>query len=182
MTGNTLSTRFSTCIAWRASVPVRARWYPVFTSRLQDWVRSGARRVVPALRALHLTPNILTMLGLLICAGSAVLIALGFLLPGRTAAADRERIRHPRRRARPCQRPRAALWRVPRLDGGPLRRGDDLDRAPLLLHLSRSPHARADARRVRADRLAARVLRARARAVARLQRRRRSAGPARSAS
>jgi len=29
-----------------------------------------------------LTPNILTMLGLLICAGSAVLIALGFLLPG----------------------------------------------------------------------------------------------------
>jgi CDP-diacylglycerol---glycerol-3-phosphate 3-phosphatidyltransferase len=54
----------------------------VFTSRLQDWVRSGARRVVPALRGLHLTPNILTMLGLVICAGSAVLIALGFLLPG----------------------------------------------------------------------------------------------------
>ena len=54
----------------------------MFTSRLQDWVRSGARRVVPALRGLHLTPNILTMLGLVICAGSAVLIALGFLLPG----------------------------------------------------------------------------------------------------
>jgi CDP-diacylglycerol--glycerol-3-phosphate 3-phosphatidyltransferase len=54
----------------------------VFTSRLQDWVRSGARRVVPALRALHLTPNVLTMLGLCICACSAVLIALGFLLPG----------------------------------------------------------------------------------------------------
>ena len=54
----------------------------MFTSRLQDWVRSGARRVVPALRALHLTPNVLTMLGLCICAGSAVLIALGFLLPG----------------------------------------------------------------------------------------------------
>jgi CDP-diacylglycerol---glycerol-3-phosphate 3-phosphatidyltransferase len=54
----------------------------VFTSRLQDWVRSGARRVVPALRALHLTPNVLTMLGLGICAGSAILIALGFLLPG----------------------------------------------------------------------------------------------------
>jgi CDP-diacylglycerol--glycerol-3-phosphate 3-phosphatidyltransferase len=54
----------------------------VFTSRLQDWVRSGARRVVPALRALHLTPNILTMLGLCICAGSSVLIAFGFLLPG----------------------------------------------------------------------------------------------------
>ena len=54
----------------------------MFTSRLQDWVRNGARRVVPALYALHLTPNILTMLGLGICAGSAVLIALGFLLPG----------------------------------------------------------------------------------------------------
>ena len=54
----------------------------MFTSRLQDWVRSGARRVVPALRALGFTPNGLTMIGLLICAGSAVLIALGFLLPG----------------------------------------------------------------------------------------------------
>ncbi len=54
----------------------------MFTSRLQEWVRGGARRVVPALRALRLTPNILTMLGLGICAGSAVLIALGFLLPG----------------------------------------------------------------------------------------------------
>ena len=54
----------------------------MFTSRLQEWVRGGARRAVPALRALRLTPNILTMLGLGICAGSAVLIALGFLLPG----------------------------------------------------------------------------------------------------
>ena len=54
----------------------------MFTSRLQEWVRGGARRVVPALRALRLTPNILTMVGLAICAGSAVFIALGFLLPG----------------------------------------------------------------------------------------------------
>src|SRR6202161_4845686 len=82
MTGNTSSTRFSTCIARHGPVPERARWWPGLTSRLPDWVRSGARRVVPALRALHLTPNILTMLGLVICAGSAVLIALGFLLPG----------------------------------------------------------------------------------------------------
>jgi CDP-diacylglycerol--glycerol-3-phosphate 3-phosphatidyltransferase len=37
---------------------------------------------VPALHALGLTPNILTMVGLCICAGSAVLIALGFLIPG----------------------------------------------------------------------------------------------------
>ena len=54
----------------------------MFTSRLQGWVRSGARRVVPALRALGLTPNILTMVGLVICAGSAVLVGLGYLLPG----------------------------------------------------------------------------------------------------
>jgi len=31
---------------------------------------------------LRLTPNALTMVGLLICAGSAVLVALGYLLPG----------------------------------------------------------------------------------------------------
>ncbi len=54
----------------------------MFTSRLQNWVRAGARRVVPALRVLRLTPNALTMVGLGICAGSAVLIALGYLLPG----------------------------------------------------------------------------------------------------
>ncbi len=54
----------------------------MFTSRFQDWVRRGARHVVPALRVLRLTPNILTMLGLLICAGSGVLIAFGYLLPG----------------------------------------------------------------------------------------------------
>lgn len=61
---------------------MRPRWSPVFTSRLQEWVRAGARRIVPALHALRLTPNILTMVGLCICAGSAVLIALGFLIPG----------------------------------------------------------------------------------------------------
>ena len=54
----------------------------MFTSRLQNWVRAGARRVVPALRVLRLTPNALTMVGLGICAGSAVLVALGYLLPG----------------------------------------------------------------------------------------------------
>src|ERR1700731_1014833 len=70
------------CIGWRGRAPVRALCPPVFTSRLQEWVRGGARRIVPALRALRLTPNVLTMLGLGICAGSAVLIALRFLLPG----------------------------------------------------------------------------------------------------
>ncbi len=54
----------------------------MFTSRLQGWVRSGARHVVPALRALGFTPNVLTMVGLLICAASAVLVGFGYLLPG----------------------------------------------------------------------------------------------------
>jgi CDP-diacylglycerol---glycerol-3-phosphate 3-phosphatidyltransferase len=54
----------------------------VFTSRLQGWVRSGARHIVPALRALGFTPNALTIVGLVICAGSAVLVGFGYLLPG----------------------------------------------------------------------------------------------------
>ena len=54
----------------------------MFTSRLQSWVRAGARRAVPALRLMRLSPNTLTMAGLCICVGSAVLVALGYLLPG----------------------------------------------------------------------------------------------------
>ena len=54
----------------------------MFTTRLQKWVRAGARHLVPVLRALHLTPNRLTIVGLLVCAGSAVLVALGYLIPG----------------------------------------------------------------------------------------------------
>jgi CDP-diacylglycerol--glycerol-3-phosphate 3-phosphatidyltransferase len=37
---------------------------------------------VPALRLLGLTPNTLTLVGLAICAASAVLVALGQLIPG----------------------------------------------------------------------------------------------------
>lgn len=54
----------------------------MFTARFQAWVRARARQVVPALRALHLTPNALTIAGLVICAGSAVLVALGDLVAG----------------------------------------------------------------------------------------------------
>jgi CDP-diacylglycerol---glycerol-3-phosphate 3-phosphatidyltransferase len=54
----------------------------VFTARFQGWVRAAARRLVPVLRSLGLTPNALTMLGLVVCAGSAVLVALGFLTLG----------------------------------------------------------------------------------------------------
>ncbi|MDQ6848275.1 MAG: CDP-alcohol phosphatidyltransferase family protein [Candidatus Dormibacteraeota bacterium] len=54
----------------------------MFTARFQEWVRAGARRLVPALRLLGLTPNTLTLVGLAICAASAVLVALGHLIPG----------------------------------------------------------------------------------------------------
>ena len=54
----------------------------MFTARFQEWVRRAARLLVPVLRAIKLTPNALTMLGLLICAGSAVLVALGYLIAG----------------------------------------------------------------------------------------------------
>ncbi len=54
----------------------------MFTARFQEWVRSAARRLVPLLGFFGLTPNSLTLLGLLVCAGAAVLIALGFLTLG----------------------------------------------------------------------------------------------------
>jgi len=54
----------------------------VFTAKFQAWVRARARQIVPALRALHLTPNALTIVGLVFCAGSAVLVALGYLIAG----------------------------------------------------------------------------------------------------
>jgi CDP-diacylglycerol--glycerol-3-phosphate 3-phosphatidyltransferase len=54
----------------------------VFTSRFQDWVRAQARKLVPLLRVFGLTPNMLTMIGLLITAASAVLIAAGHFVAG----------------------------------------------------------------------------------------------------
>lgn len=54
----------------------------MFTAIFQNWVRSAARHVAPALRALHLSPNVLTVFGLVICLGAAVLIALGDLIAG----------------------------------------------------------------------------------------------------
>jgi phosphatidylglycerophosphate synthase len=53
----------------------------VFTARFQAWVRRTAGRVVPLLRLTHVTPNVLTIVGLAICAVSAVLVGLGQLLP-----------------------------------------------------------------------------------------------------
>ncbi|MBJ7608683.1 MAG: CDP-alcohol phosphatidyltransferase family protein [Candidatus Dormibacteraeota bacterium] len=54
----------------------------MFTDRFQEWVRAGARRIVPALRLLGFTPNALTLIGLAICAASAVLVATGNLVVG----------------------------------------------------------------------------------------------------
>ncbi len=54
----------------------------MFTARFQEWVRAGARRIVPALRLLGFTPNALTLMGLAICAASAVLVATGYLIAG----------------------------------------------------------------------------------------------------
>jgi CDP-diacylglycerol--glycerol-3-phosphate 3-phosphatidyltransferase len=54
----------------------------VFTSKFQDWVRAQARRLVPVLRLFGLTPNMLTMIGLVITAASAALIATGHLVAG----------------------------------------------------------------------------------------------------
>ena len=54
----------------------------MFTARFQAWVRARARSLAPALRALHLSPNVLTIAGLVICAAAAVLVALGYLLAG----------------------------------------------------------------------------------------------------
>jgi CDP-diacylglycerol--glycerol-3-phosphate 3-phosphatidyltransferase len=54
----------------------------MFTARFQAWVRAGARRLVPVLQRAHLTPNVLTIIGLMVCAVSAFLVANGYLLAG----------------------------------------------------------------------------------------------------
>ena len=54
----------------------------MFTARFQEWVRGAARRLVPVLRLLGLTPNALTVLGLVVSVASAVLVALGSLTIG----------------------------------------------------------------------------------------------------
>jgi len=54
----------------------------VFTTRFQDWVRARARQLVPLLRLLRVTPNMLTLVGLVISAGAGLLVAIGQLVPG----------------------------------------------------------------------------------------------------
>lgn len=54
----------------------------MFTERFQAWVRSGARRLVNALHLNRITPNAVTLTGLAVTVGAAVLIGLGLLLEG----------------------------------------------------------------------------------------------------
>ena len=54
----------------------------MFTARFQNWVRAAARHIAPMLRRIGLGPNTLTVAGLAVCLGSAVLIALGDLVAG----------------------------------------------------------------------------------------------------
>ncbi|GAC1344984.1 MAG: CDP-alcohol phosphatidyltransferase family protein [Candidatus Dormibacteria bacterium] len=54
----------------------------MFTSKFQEWVRAGARRLVVRLGLVRLTPNALTMVGMAITAVGALLVAAGFLVAG----------------------------------------------------------------------------------------------------
>ncbi len=54
----------------------------MFTQRFQDWVRRAARRLVTAIHLRGITPNVLTLTGLAVTVAAAVLIGLGWLIPG----------------------------------------------------------------------------------------------------
>ena len=53
----------------------------MFTQRFQDWVRRAARRLVTAIHLRGITPNALTLTGLVVTAAAAVLIGLGWIIP-----------------------------------------------------------------------------------------------------
>jgi CDP-diacylglycerol--glycerol-3-phosphate 3-phosphatidyltransferase len=54
----------------------------VFTQRFQAWVRAAARRLVTAIHLRGVTPNALTLTGLAVTVVAAVMIGLGWLIPG----------------------------------------------------------------------------------------------------
>jgi CDP-diacylglycerol--glycerol-3-phosphate 3-phosphatidyltransferase len=54
----------------------------MFTQKFQAWVRRWAERAVRVFRNSPVTPNMLTLFGLLITAVGALLVAWGLLLPG----------------------------------------------------------------------------------------------------
>src|SRR5438105_14893675 len=82
MTGVASPRRCSTCTPKRGCGPACTWWLLVFTTRFQDWVRARARQLVPLLRLLRVTPNMLTLVGLVISAGAGLLVAIGQLVPG----------------------------------------------------------------------------------------------------
>ncbi|HXZ99713.1 MAG TPA: CDP-alcohol phosphatidyltransferase family protein [Candidatus Binatia bacterium] len=54
----------------------------MFTARFQEWVRAMARRLVTAIHLRGVTPNILTLSGLVVTVVAAVLVSVGWLLAG----------------------------------------------------------------------------------------------------
>ena len=54
----------------------------MFTQRFQAWVRAAARRLVTAIHLRGVTPNALTLTGLAVTVVAAVMIGLGWLIPG----------------------------------------------------------------------------------------------------
>ena len=54
----------------------------MFTQKFQAWVRRWAERLVGVFRDSPLTPNMLTLFGLVITGLGALLVAVGLLLPG----------------------------------------------------------------------------------------------------
>ncbi|TMC51146.1 MAG: CDP-alcohol phosphatidyltransferase family protein [Chloroflexi bacterium] len=82
MTGVASPRRCSTSTPKRGCGRACTWWLLVFTTRFQDWVRARARQLVPLLRLLRVTPNMLTLVGLVISAGAGLLVAVGQLVPG----------------------------------------------------------------------------------------------------
>jgi CDP-diacylglycerol---glycerol-3-phosphate 3-phosphatidyltransferase len=54
----------------------------VFTARFQAWVRRHAQRLARMLVRLPITPNMVTVVGMLVTFGAALLVGLGHLLAG----------------------------------------------------------------------------------------------------
>ncbi|MGI8847179.1 MAG: CDP-alcohol phosphatidyltransferase family protein [Candidatus Dormibacteria bacterium] len=54
----------------------------MFTQKFQEWIRANARRLVLAIHLMRITPNVLTLVGLLVTAASAVLLGFGLFTVG----------------------------------------------------------------------------------------------------
>src|ERR1700716_2784262 len=54
----------------------------VFTVRFQEWVRRNALRLARIVGRLPVTPNMVTVAGMLVTFVAAALVGLGYLLPG----------------------------------------------------------------------------------------------------